>query len=133
MLIYCDSVILIYFFDHSGAFQARAAQRLAALRIAGDRVVISDLIRLECRVMPLHLHDSAKLALFDGFFAQTNVEKASLTSSVFDRATIIRADFGFKTFDAINLAAAVEHGCDRFLTNDAQLARFPDITVEILP
>jgi predicted nucleic acid-binding protein len=133
MLIYCDSVILIYFFDHVGPLQARAAHRLAALRTAGDRITVSDLIRLEYRVMPVRLHDSAKLALFDGFFAQTNVENAPLTTSVFDRATSIRADFGFKTIDAINLAAAVEHCCDRFLTNDAQLARFPDITVEILP
>jgi uncharacterized protein len=103
------------------------------LRTTGDRIVVSDLIRLECRVAPLRLRDSAKLALFDGFFAQTNVEYAPLTTSVFDRATSIRADFGFKTIDAVNLAAAVEHGCRRFLTNDAQLVRFPDITVEILP
>jgi uncharacterized protein len=133
MLIYCDSAVLIYFFDHVGQFQARAAARLAALQISGDRMVVSDLIRLECRVMPLRLHDSTKLALFDGFFAQTNVEKAPLTTSVFDRATVIRAIHGFKTFDSINLAAAVTYGCDRFLTNDTRLARFLDITVEILP
>lgn len=133
MLIYCDSVILIYFFDHVGTFQARAAHRLAAIRTAGDLIVVSDLIRLECRVAPLRLHDSAKLLLFDGFFAQTNVENAPLTTSVFDRATSIRANFGFKTIDAINLAAAAEYGCDLFLTNDAQLVRFPDVTVEILP
>ena len=63
MMIYFDSVILIYFLDHVGPFQARAAHRLAALRTAGDRIAVSDLIRLECRVVPLRLHDSVKLDL----------------------------------------------------------------------
>ncbi len=133
MLIYCDSAILIYFFDHVGAFQVRASNRLATMRTAADRIAVSDLVRLECRVMPLRLGDSLKLALFDSFFAQPDVSILPLTTAVFDRATRIRAQHGFKTIDAINLAAAVEHGCDRFLTNDVRLSRFPDITVEVLP
>jgi predicted nucleic acid-binding protein len=35
--------------------------------------------------------------------------------------------------DALHLAAAIKCGCDVFLTNDDQLASFPDITVEKLP
>ena len=31
MLIYCDSVILMYYFDHTGPFNVRAANRLATL------------------------------------------------------------------------------------------------------
>jgi predicted nucleic acid-binding protein len=45
----------------------------------------------------------------------------------------VRAAHGYKTIDAINLAAAVEASCNIFLTNDAQLTDFRDITVEILP
>lgn len=35
--------------------------------------------------------------------------------------------------DALHLAAAIESGCDVFLTNDHQLANFPNITIEVLP
>jgi predicted nucleic acid-binding protein len=49
-----------------------------------------------------------------------------------DRAARIRAQYGFKPLDALHLAAAVEHGCTRFLGNDAKLKRFPDIVVELL-
>jgi predicted nucleic acid-binding protein len=35
--------------------------------------------------------------------------------------------------DALHLAAAIESGCDVFLTNDNQLANFPDILIEVLP
>jgi predicted nucleic acid-binding protein len=47
-----------------------------------------------------------------------------------DRATKIRADHGFRTPDAIHLAAAVISNCDAFLTNDLRLERFPDIVIQ---
>jgi predicted nucleic acid-binding protein len=133
MVIFCDSVILIYFLDHVGALQARAAHRLAALTAAGDRIAVSDLIRMECRVGPLRVGDRQRLAAFDRFFAQPDVLVLPLTTAVLDRATAVRAQHGFRSVDAINLATAVEHGCDRFLTNDTRLSRFPDVGVEILP
>jgi predicted nucleic acid-binding protein len=46
--------------------------------------------------------------------------------------TYIRAHYGFKTPDAIHLAAAVVAGCEVFLTNDHRLDRFSDLTVEIV-
>jgi hypothetical protein len=33
----------------------------------------------------------------------------------------------------LHLAAAIEAGCDRFLTNDNRLTTFPDLPVEVLP
>jgi len=38
-----------------------------------------------------------------------------------------------KLADSLHLAAAVESGCDRFLTNDARLSAFTAIPVEVLP
>jgi predicted nucleic acid-binding protein len=45
----------------------------------------------------------------------------------------MRADLNFKTPDALHLAAAIEGGCARFLTNDTRLNRCSDIVVEVLP
>jgi predicted nucleic acid-binding protein len=133
VVIYCDSVILIYFFDHVGPLQVRAANRLSALHAAKDQIAVSDMVRMECRVMPIRNADTVKLSLFDNFFGSPDVLQAPLDRTVLDRATQIRARHNYKTIDSINLAAAVEFGCDRFLTNDARLKSFPDITVEILP
>jgi predicted nucleic acid-binding protein len=132
MLIYCDSVILIYWLDHTGPFQLLAENRMTALQKAGDRIAISDLTRLECRVGPLKRKDVSALGAFDSFFARPELKLLPLTSTVFDRATQMRADLGFKTPDALHLAAAIEAGCDRFLTNDNRLSRCTDITVEVL-
>jgi predicted nucleic acid-binding protein len=133
MLIYLDSAILIYYLDGVGSFQARAANRLTTLRAAGDQVAVSDLTRLECRVKPIQLGDTLRLSKFDGFFGLPGVRMVPLTTAVYDQATVIRATHGIKTLDAIHLAAALEGGCDIFLTNDARLSSFHDLTVEVLP
>jgi predicted nucleic acid-binding protein len=132
MLVYVDSVVFIYALDHTGTFQSKALARLAASQGAGDRLAISDLTRLECRVRPLRLGDLVRLGEYDSFFARTDVQVVSLTGAVFDFATEISARHGFKSLDSIHLAAATLAGCDVFLTNDARLTRCPGITVEII-
>jgi uncharacterized protein len=132
MLVYCDSVILIYFFDHVGPFQVRSATRLAALG-AADRLALSDLVRLEYRVGPLRGGDAVRLNAFDGFCGRPDIVRVPITTAVFDRATDIRAAHGFKLGDSLHLAAAVVGRCDRFLTNDHRLASFPGIPIEVLP
>jgi len=132
-LIYCDSVLLIYFLDQVGPFHLRARSRMVALQAAGDRVALSDLTRLECRVGALKRKDAGALGVFDGFFVQPDVQLVPLTAAVFDRAAQLRADLNFKTPDALHLAAAIESGCDRFLTNDTRLRRCTDIAIEVLP
>lgn len=68
----------------------------------------------------------------------------SLTSAMHVRASAIRSGYTYPTIppaqpkryslaDALHLAAAIESGCDVFLTNDDQLDNFPDITIEELP
>ena len=133
MPIYCDSAIPICYLDHTGPFQARAIARLTALWAAGDQIAVSDLVRLECRVRPMRLGLSARVADFDTFFARPDVRLLPLPTAAYDRATHIRATYNFKLADSLRLAAAVEGGCDSFLTNDARLSRFPDIPIEVLP
>jgi predicted nucleic acid-binding protein len=133
MLIYCDSVILIYYFEGAPSFKARATTRLTAMWTARDGILTSDLVRLECRMLPIRVGDAVRLADYDQFFSQAGVQRASITSAVFDRATLIRAAHNFKLADSLHLAAAVQAGCDRFLTNDTRLSSFTDVAVEALP
>jgi predicted nucleic acid-binding protein len=133
LLIYLDSCIVIYLIEQPPAFGRRASARVAALLAAGDTLVVSDLTRLECRSHPLGAGDTVTLGHYDRFFAASVGHVAQLTTAVCDRATEIRGHQRFKTPDAIHLAAAVESGCQVFLTNDVRLSRFPAITVEVLP
>jgi uncharacterized protein len=104
----------------------------ARLSAPGVVCVASDLTRLECRVKPLRAASDALLQDFDDFFEGAVAEIVPLSPQVLDRATELRAHHGFKTPDAIHLAAAVVSGCDVFLTNDHRLDRFSDLVVEVV-
>jgi uncharacterized protein len=133
MLVYLDTAIIIYAIEGDPPFRARAQTHLAALLAAGHGFAVSALSRQECRMKPLRIGAAAVLAEYDLFFASSDVSHFSLPDPVFERATHIQAVQGFKLADSLHLAVAVEFGCDQFLTNDMQLARFTDIPVVILP
>jgi predicted nucleic acid-binding protein len=133
MVIFLDTNVVIYFIETTSTFHLRASSHLGALRAAGHTFAVSDLVRLECRVRPIRMGDTVLLAEFDAFFAATDVQVLPLTAAVCDRATLLRAAHNFKTPDALQLAAAIVHGCDRFLSNDARLSACTDIPVDVLP
>lgn len=126
MRVYFDSSAMIYLVEGISPWAPRIQARLDA----GATVVLSDLTRMECCVLPLRTSNAALLARYDAMFSVA--EFTPITTVVFDRAAHIRAVHRFKTPDSIHLAAATESGCDAFLTNDARLAAFPDVKVEVV-
>ena len=133
MILFLDTNIVIYRTEMPPGFGHRVRVHLANLQAAGHTFAVSDLVRMECRVLPARNADLRLLALYDAFFAAADVQVLSLTTAVCDRATLLRATHNFTTTDALQLAAAIVHGCDRFLTADARLSRCPDIPVNLLP
>ena len=129
MRVYLDAAPVIYLVDRVPQYVEIVERRVSADNVAQ---VISDLTRMECRVKPLREGNIELLQDYDDYFAEAIEEIIVLSRIVMDRATDIRAHDGFKTPDAIHLAAAVASGCDRFLTNDHRLDRFPEITIDVL-
>jgi predicted nucleic acid-binding protein len=127
--IYLDSAPLIYLIEGIAPYAFALEERLAD---PGTVQVCSDLTRLECRVKPMRDGQDALLAAFDWYFEEIVVEIVSLSRPLVDRATELRARFGFGTPDAIHLAAAIIAECDVFLTNDDELGRCTEIAVELL-
>jgi predicted nucleic acid-binding protein len=133
MIVYLDTNIIIYAVEAPPALGLRAQVRIASARAAGDSFMLSDLTRMECLVGPLRSGDAVLEAQFRAFFALPEVRVVPISPAVCDRAARIRATTRFKPMDALQLAAAVEHGANRFLTNDTRLNTFPALTVEVLP
>ena len=132
MIAYLDANIVIYYVERHAYWGPRVATRVAALRAAGDQLGVSDLHRLECLVGPLQKNDAVTLAEFAAFFGDPTVHIFSVAASVCERAARVRAVHRFNGLDSLHLAAAAENKCGLFLTNDATLARFPDVPVEVL-
>lgn len=56
-----------------------------------------------------------------------------MAPGIFERATDLRAKYlKLKTPDALHLAAAIESGCDAFVTNDFGLKVITEIRVEVI-
>jgi uncharacterized protein len=132
MIVFLDTNIVIYAVEQPPVLGAKAMARLTALRTAGDRFMVSDLVRMECLVGPLQSGNLVLQSDFRAFFAAANVQVVPITPIVCDRAALIRATHRFKPMDALQLAAAVEHGANVFLTNDARLNSFTGLTVQVL-
>lgn len=144
MLYYLDTVVVVYAVEGRPADQTRALNHLAALERAGHRFAISDLTRTECLVQVLAPGCGDRLSDFLRFFHAPHLRTVSITSAAHLRAAAIRSGHAYPAApasqrrryglaDALHLAAAIESGCDAFLTNDQRLQGFPDIAVELLP
>jgi predicted nucleic acid-binding protein len=127
--VYLDSAPLIYLIEDVDPFAAALEARLAAPDMFQ---VCSDLTRMECRVKPIRDEEDALLFAFDDYFAEVITEVIPLSRGVMDQATLLRARYGFKTPDAIHLAASIVGDCDLFLTNDHRLDRCTEIAVEAI-
>jgi len=127
--LYLDAAPVIYTVEQVSPYAAVVDARLST---SGAVLVASDLTRMECRVKPLREGNADLLKDYDDYFEGAVAEIVTLSREVMDRATQIRAQYGFKTPDAIHLAAAVVSGCDVFLTNDYRLDRFTDIAIEVV-
>lgn len=132
MRLYLDSAPIIYLVEGSPPLRERLISRIAGTRSGTDQVVVSHLSRLECRVKPLREGNRPILARYDRFFDAEGVELVDTDAAVWDMATELRARHALRVPDALHIACAIVHRCDRLLTNDHRLGRIPEIPVEIL-
>ena len=132
MRLYLDAAPIIYLMKGIPPLQQAVKAHLAGTRTFHDVAVTSELARLECRVKPIRVGNTNLLRLSDLFFAAEGIEVVGPHTPVWEKATEIRARYDFRVPDAVHLACALVHGCDRILTNDHRLDRFPEVPVEVI-
>ena len=132
MIVALDANIVIYLIEANPTWTPIATARLASLRAVGEEIAFCDAGRLECLVKPLASGNATDVATYQSFFSSPQVKMLPVTGATWERAAQIGATFRLKPLDSVHLAAAIAHGCGRFLTNDAQLARCSAISVEVL-
>jgi predicted nucleic acid-binding protein len=132
--VYLDSNCVIYLIESNPTWGPKVTARLGALRSAGAEIALSDRTRTECLIGPLNKGDAATLKDYQTFFASPAVKVLSLTAAACERAAYIRvaAQLKLKVPDCLHLAVAAVHGCRLFLTNDEELTRCTEISVEVL-
>ena len=128
-MIYWDTCLVIY--DVAGV--APFAQRLRAAHetITDGDLRVSDLVRLECLVLPLRLRHAGLLSAYQTGFA--TLETLELDRDTYLPATELRAEHRLKTPDALHAACAIRHGCRELWTDDGRFSRVGDrLTIRVI-
>lgn len=131
--LHLDSAPLIYFVERNPIYFSRMKAIMRRICPNGLNASFSVITVPEVLNKPIALGDTKLQAVYRALLTQTrNVELHPLTLAIAEKAAILRAAHNLRTPDAIQLATAVETGCDAFLTNDKGFKRVEDLRVLIL-
>jgi predicted nucleic acid-binding protein len=79
---------------------------------------------------PLQTNDATVVSEYRSFLlGSQNLFLTPITPAIAEQAAVLRARYHLRTPDALQIAAAVEHSCEAFLTNDSRLRRVNEIRV----
>jgi len=125
-----DTAPIIYFIETHPRYNpimAAVFQRIALGSITG---VTSTVSLSEVLVQPL-LRSVIPLAnaYRDLLLHSSNLDTLPIDAIAAESAAGFRARYGLRTPDALQIAVAVNAGCEAFLTNDMQLKRVTEIRV----
>ena len=123
--IYLDACMVIDLVEGAPRQQALLVQYLV-----GQWIYSSELVRLESRIKALRENRQDFLKAYGDYFQQCEI--VPFDRAVFDKATELRVLHRLKTPDALHLAAALQAGCEEFLTNDLHLANAASGRIRVL-
>ena len=120
--VFLDTAPLIYFLDDDANFGQKAKDVFEEILSNGKSIVSSAITCHEYLVFPYRTHNQEKIDVFFEFTGFCGIELIPISANIANKAAKIRAEYrDFKAMDSLQLAAAIESGCDVFLTNDKQL------------
>ncbi|MCK6457197.1 MAG: PIN domain-containing protein [Phycisphaerae bacterium] len=131
--VHFDSMTLIYLIERHPSFGPLVREAFALVD-AGRCVGLSSFVTLlEVLVKPFQ-DGRADLAqrYRDVLIGSRGFSLFPLDRRIAEDGAGIRARYGFRTPDAIQLATAVRHSADAFLTNDIRLKKFHQLDVVVL-
>jgi predicted nucleic acid-binding protein len=120
MKIYIDTCCLIYYIEKVNGKYLTVASFAEKTE---NQIYTCEIGRLECRIKPIRDNNPELLKDYDIFFNEGDTIIMPITREIIDHATEIRANFKFKTPDALHIAAAELANFDIFLTNDLDISK----------
>lgn len=133
MTVFLDTAPFIYLIEGHGAFSAPVRTLIDECLRLQVRILTSLITYIEVLTLPERLGRSDLTAQYRMFL--TNSENLSIypiNIQVADECIRLRARYGFKTPDAIQLAVAQVCGADVVLTNDAEWKKCREVSVQLV-
>lgn len=128
-----DTGPLIYYIEEHPTFLAKIKPFFEAAERNEFRIVTSYVTLIEVLVHPLREGRPELAEEYRNILLQSPALTAvSLDEGIAEESAGLRARHNLRTPDAIQLATAIRSGASWFLTNDAELANLPEISVLVL-
>jgi predicted nucleic acid-binding protein len=128
--LYVDANLIIYFFERADDLRDKVANILNQAVLAGTPVVVSEIGVAECLYGAFRLQSEALERKYREFFYDLPLIRLEpLDGEKLVAAAALGASKGLKLVDAVHFAAAVEAGCDVFVTNDHRFKSSHGVTI----
>lgn len=128
-----DTSFLIMILEGEGQKADFASRILETIQKRKLTIVSSTVTLLEALVRPYRTGALAAVNEYYGYLVRPSiVQLVPLTVEIADRAASVRARYGLKTSDAIQLATAVSEKATLFLTCDKDFKKQREIEVGLL-
>ena len=117
-----DTAIFIYFIEKNPRFLPLIDPLFREADDGTRELVTSALTLLEVLVVPLRARNRSLADRYEALLTRSRgIRLVDMTREQLRAAAQLRATTGFKTPDALQVAAAIGCGCRTFLTNDRRL------------
>ena len=117
-----DTAIFIYFIEKNPRFLPLIDPLFREADDGTRELVTSALTLLEVLVVPLRARNRSLADRYEALLTRSRgIRLVDMTRDQLRAAAQLRATTGFKTPDALQVAAAIGCGCRTFLTNDRRL------------
>jgi predicted nucleic acid-binding protein len=120
---FIDSNVLLYLFDETAPEKRTAAERRIKQALESNDAVIShqvvqETLNVLTTKLTKHAAPAQALRFLDSVL--TPLWRVMPNAALYQRALAVRLRYGFSFYDALIVAAALEFGCKRLLTEDLQ-------------
>lgn len=125
-----DTSPFIYLWERHPRYFGLAETLFRHLRSPGVQGVTSIITLIEVCVHPRKQGRTDLVEAYErALLHSQQVQVLPVDAVLARRATDLRAQYGIRVPDALQLAAAIEAGATLFVTNDGQLAKVPELEV----
>ncbi|MEW6208165.1 MAG: type II toxin-antitoxin system VapC family toxin [Acidobacteriota bacterium] len=128
-----DTAPFIYFIESNPAYLALMREVMRLIDSQTLAACCSVITLTEVLTRPLQTGDVALAEQYRDILLNTcSLTVLPIDSTIAERAAKLRADYRLRTPDALQIAAALEYGCEAFLCNDNNMRRVADLRILLL-
>jgi predicted nucleic acid-binding protein len=131
--VFLDTAPVIYFVEKNPVFATKVQDLFQRLDEGKLTAVVSPITLAECLVVPYKLGKPDVVKMFTELLVRSeNVLFYPIDETTADKAAELRVRYNVTLTDALQLAVAIQSGCDAFVTNDVDLKRVTEISIIVV-